>query len=364
MKRVLLICVSSQSIITFRKELIKTFKDRGYSVAVIAFDSEYEKEVTELGVDFYSVKDRNRSVNPVSILSLKKRYKAIIQQVKPDIIFTFMLKPNIFGVLAAKSAGVEKIFSMVEGAGDVFINNTFKWKLVRAFVCFLYKISLRHSEKVFFLNTDDKTEFISRRLVREEQCELIHGVGVNLEHFAEKPIKNHKTFLMVARMLKTKGTLEYCECARRVRQKNPDAIFNYIGAEGNVTIADIKEYISDGSINYLGTTKDVRPYLENSTFFVLPSCREGCPMSVMEAESVGRGVITTCNVGCREMVCEGYNGFLVADHDVDSLVEKCLYVIEHPNEAEQLCHNSRKFAEKNFDSRVINEKIISTVEKL
>lgn len=113
-------------------------------------------------------------------------------------------------------------------------------------------------------------------------------------------------------MLKTKGVMEYCECARIVKQKYPDAVFNYLGSEGTVKIADIQEYIDDGSINYLGKTKDVRPYLEDCSVFVLPSCyREGVPMSIMEAESVGRAIITYDNIGCRETVIDGYNGFLI-----------------------------------------------------
>ena len=363
MKKATLVCVTSQSVITFRKGLIKALQNKGYSVSVIAFDSEYKEDILALGVDFYCIEDSNRSVNPFHILSLKAKYKKIIKKLSPDIVFTFMLKPNIFGVLAAKSAGVKNIFSMVEGAGDVFINNSVKWRVIRLVVCTLYRSSFRHSKKVFFLNGDDKAEFISRRLVKAEQCEQISGIGVDLDHFAHKPLKNYNTFIMIARMLKTKGVMEYCEAARRVRTTHPNAVFNYLGAEGNITLNDIKEYIDDGSINYLGTTKDVRPYLEDCACFVLPSYyREGLPMSIMEAESVGRCIITTESIGCRDTINDGYNGFLVNSKDVLSLAEKCIYLIENPEKNSEICNNSRKFAEDNFDSKKINEKIINVVE--
>ena len=362
MKKILLICVTSQNVITFRKSLIISLQSKGYSVSVIAFDREYEDDILALGVDFHCVEDSNRSLNPLRILTLESRYKRLIEKIAPDTVFTFMLKPNIFGVLAARSAHVNNVFAMVEGAGDVFVNNSLKWKVIRLVVSLLYKRSFRYAERVFFLNSDDVKEFTGRRLLPESKCELIHGIGVDLEHFSECPVTNHNSFLMVARMIRTKGTLDYCECARRVKKIYPDAQFNYLGGEGNLTLEDIREYVDDGSINYLGTTKDVRPHLCKCTFLVLPSYREGCPVSVMEAEGVGRGVLTTKTPGCKETVDEGYNGFLVECRDVDSMVEKCIYVIEHPDKADEMGRNSRRFAEERFDSKKINETIIRNIE--
>lgn len=350
-----LLCVTSQSVLTFRRNLIQALIEKGIDVHVCAFDDDHEARIEELGATFHCIEDKNRSLNPFKVLSLKNKYCKVIKEVKPDVVFTFMVKPNTFGVLAAKKAGVKKIFSMVEGAGDVFINDGLKWKIIRNGVCHLYKKAFRNSQKVFFLNKDDKAEFLRRKLVRETQCEIVHGIGVDLEKFADKPLKNHRTFLMVARMLKTKGVFEYCECARIVRRKYPDAVFNYLGAEGTVKLDDIREYIDDGSIVYLGTTDDVRPYYEDCAAYVLPSYREGMPMSVMEAEAVGRAIIATDVNGCRDTVKIGYNGFLVPRGDASALSEKIVYCIEHPEETELFGANSRKFAEENFDQKKINE---------
>lgn len=357
-KKILLLCVTSQNVFTFRRGLIKELQQNDLDVSVVAFDEDYKCEIEKMGVDFYCIQDKNRSTNPLKILSLQKKYYELIYQISPDIVFTFMLKPNIFGVMAAKQAGVKDIYSMVEGAGDVFINNSLKWKIVRFVVCKLYKHAFKHSQKIFFLNTDDKEEFINRHLLKAEQCEIIHGIGVDLQKFAYAPIKNTRTFLMIARMLKTKGVLEYCKCARLVKKQYPDAIFNYLGSEGNIKIADIQEYIDDGSINYLGITKDVRPYLEDCTVFVLPSSyREGLPMSIMEAEAIGRAIITTDNVGCRETVVNGYNGFLVECKNYQQMAEKSIYMIENSKTTLQFGENSRKFAEEHFDHTKINKKI-------
>ena len=128
MKKILLLCGLSNYILYFRSNLIAKLKAEGYDVSVIAFDEKFRAEVEALGVTFYCIQSSNRSVNPFEIFALEKQYRKIIRAVSPDIVFSFQLKPNTFGVLAAKKAGVKNIYSMVEGAGGVFINNTLKWK--------------------------------------------------------------------------------------------------------------------------------------------------------------------------------------------------------------------------------------------
>lgn len=355
--KILIITPTSQQVVSFRAHLIKKLQETGFTVAVLTFDDLYKEEALGRNIEFYSISDKNRSVNPFKILSLKNKYCKAIKNISPDIVFTFMLKPNIFGTRAAKKAGVKRIYSMVEGAGDVFINNGFKWRIIRFVVCKMYRKSFRNAGKVFFLNRDDRKEFIERKLVRSEQCEVIPGIGVDTQYFAQKPIKNRNTFLMVARMLKTKGVYEYCKCARIVKQKYPDAVFHYLGAEGTIRLSDIQEYIDDGSISYLGTTKDVRPFYEACSVYVLPSYREGMPMSIMEAEATGRAIIATDVNGCRDTVRNGYNGFLVPRGDERQLAEKAIWCIEHPDEIEQMGKNARAFAEENFEQKKINEKI-------
>ena len=361
--KILLITPTSQQVVGFRKNLIEHLQENNFEVSVLTFDEAYKQTIIERNIEFHCVVDKNRSLNLIKILTLKNKYCAEIKKINPDIVFTFMLKPNIFGTRAAKQAGVNKIFSMVEGAGDVFINNGLKWKIIRSVVCKMYRKSFKYANKVFFLNNDDKMEFVQKGLVKEDKCEIIHGIGVDTEHFAYKPIKNHRTFLMIARMLKTKGVYEYCKCARIVKQKYPDAVFNYLGAEGTVKLSDIQEYIDDGSINYLGTTKDVRPYLEDTLLLLLSSYREGMPMSIMEAEAVGRGIITSDGIGCKDTVEDEYNGFVVPHDDYKQMAEKVIWCIEHPEEAEQMGKNARIFAEENFEQKKINEFIVKVIKE-
>lgn len=362
-KKILLICVTSQNVMTFRTGLIAALKARGFEVSVVAFDEEYKTEIEGLGVDFYCIPDSNRSMNPFKILSLQGKYEKLIKEIQPSTVFTFMLKPNTFGVQAARRVGVANIYSMVEGAGDAFVQDSLKWKIVRGVVCFLYKQAFRYSKRVFFLNEDDKAEFLSRELVTAVQCEQINGVGIDLNKFEFKPMQNEKNFLMVARMLQTKGIYEYCQAARLVKQKYPDAVFKYVGKEGDVTAEDLREYIDEKVIEYVGETKDVRPYYEECTANVLPSWREGFGLVNAEAAAVGRPSITCDTIGTKETVRDGYNGFLTELKNPEELAEKIIYLIENPDEAKRMGENARTFAEEYFDQKRINEKILSILEE-
>lgn len=359
--KILLLCSKSSVVVGFRKKLIEKLQSLGHQVCALAFDNQKEEIIKERNIEFYYFNDANRSLNPFKVLSLKSRYAKMIKKINPDLVFSFMLKPNIYGVQGAKKAGVENIYSMVEGAGDVFINNGLKWKLIRKYVCHGYKKAFKHSKKVFFLNQDDKKDFIKRGLVKPEQCEIVHGVGIDLDRFTQRPLKNKNSFLMVARLLKTKGVFEYCEASRLVKEKYPEATFNLVGPENTVKAQDLKEYIDAGIINYLGPTTDVVPYFENTAINVLPSYREGLGLVNAEAGAIGRASITCDTNGTRDTVIDGYNGFLVPVKNAQAIADKMIYFLENPDKVEEMGNNARKFAEEKFDHRRINEHICNII---
>ncbi|MCM1367591.1 MAG: glycosyltransferase family 4 protein [Roseburia sp.] len=363
--KVLLICTTTNQIVNFRKGLIERLQEVGCEVGAVAFDDENTEinrdEIARRGVKFFTVNDTGRGLNPFKAASLKRRYAKIIKEFAPDTVFTFMMKPNIFGVRAARACGVTNIFSMVEGAGDVFINNGLKWRLIRAVACRMYRRSFSKARKVFFLNADDMAEFTGRKLVNKDKCAISDGIGVDLSRFGQKPVENADRFLMIARMLKSKGVTEYCRAAREVRKSYPNAMFDYVGEEGTVKLSDIQEYIDDGSIVYHGVTRDVRPYLEACGVYVLPSYREGMPMSVMEAEATGRAVITTSAVGCRSAVEDGVNGFTVSVGDSGALAAAMMRFLEKPELVAAMGEASRALAERRFDKDIINKKLVDAV---
>lgn len=363
MRKILLVCATSKMVIHFRADLIKKYQSKGYQVSVIAFDNAYSEQIKDLGVSFYSVGSNNRSLNPFSILSLKSKYKKLMKAIKPNVVMTFMLKPNVFGTLAAKSLKIKDVYSVVEGAGDAFTYKTLKWRIICSVISAMYKRAFKIPKKVVFLNYDDKDEFVKRGLIREDKACVIHGIGVNLEQFNCKPTEFNNNFLMVARLMLAKGVYVYAQAARIVKSKYPNAIFGLLGAEGQVKASDIKEYIDDGSITYYGETDDVRPYLENCSVFVLPSYyREGLPMSIMEAQASSRCIITSDWVGCKDTVKEGYNGLLVEPKNAADLAQKMIYLIENPEKVKEMGGNARRYAEENFDQKIINDRMISIVD--
>ncbi|MBQ8196541.1 MAG: glycosyltransferase family 4 protein [Clostridia bacterium] len=356
----LFVMTTSSNVINFRADLIRFLIEKGHEVSVIAHDYERKGDVLNLGVSaFYCAKQNNRSLNPFSILTYQKTLKEIISKEKPDYLFTYQLKPNVFGTIAGKKAGVKNVYSFVEGLGDVYVNSGFKWRLIRFVVSRLYKRGFKACKKVFVLNNDDKDAFLSLKIVQKDKIAVLPGTGVNTERFTPAPIEKHDDFIMVARMNKAKGVLEYCKCARRVKALYPNANFNYLGCEGDLKLSDIQEYIDDKSINYLGEVKDVRPYLNDNAVLVLPSYREGMPVSVMEAQSSGRAVLVTACPGSKDTVKDGFNGFLVPIKDVDALVEKATYFINNPNAVKEMGANAREFALVNFDCKRINNLIYS-----
>lgn len=354
--KILMLCVKSSVIINFRKKLIEKLQSLGHEVSCIVFDREHEEEIKRRNIEFFCLEDANRSVNPLKVVTLKKRYTKLIKEIAPDIVFTFMLKPNAFGVPAAKKAGVKKIFSMVEGLGDVYIHNSLKWKAIRVFVSSLYRKAFRLSDTVFFLNQDDRDEFVNRGLVAKEKCDIIHGIGVDLDYFTYQPIPKDQpiSFLMIARLLPSKGVMEYCEAAKIVKARYPDTKISLLGPEASLTKEDLKEYIEGETVDYLGATSDVRPYLAVSSVHVLPSYREGLGLVNVEAAAIGRASITGDAAGTRDTVQDGYNGFLVPIKNSEALAEKMLYFIEHPDEAVRMGDNARRFAEELFDEKKIN----------
>lgn len=362
MKKITLICPKSSTVISFRMPLIQELLRKKYDVSVIAFDSRAKEIVEKTGARYYVVEDDNRSLNIIKILTLKNRIFKLLKEIKPDVVFTFMLKSNIFGTLAAHKCGVEKIYSMVEGVGDVYINNTLKWKIIRLFVSALYRYSFKFAKKVIFLNEENKSDFIQRRIVKNEQCEIVPGVGVDLQKFEKKELVHTNKALMIARMLYTKGVIEYCKAARELKQLNPEWEFGYLGSEGTITVSDIQEYINDGSIAYYGTTEDVRPYLENCSIFVLPSYREGMSMSIMEAEAVGRAIVTTNVAGCKDAIKNGVNGYLVNPQDYLDLKEKMQELLENKDLLIKMGNDSRNIVETQFDKEIINARILEILK--
>ena len=303
--------------------LIRALKDAGYEPVVIApQDHAAEARMQALGVERIPVRMDRSGANPWADLRLLARYRALLRQLRPAAYLGYTIKPNIYGSLAAASLGIPALPN-VSGLGTAFIRGGALQSLVTA----LYRVGFARAPVVFFQNDEDRQLFVARRIVRADQARVLPGSGVDLERFAPaSPPPDPLTFLLIARLLRDKGVVEFADAARSLRAELPNARFQLLGPidEGNRTAisrAELDSWVRDGVIEHLGTTDDVRPSIAAASAVVLPSYREGLPRSLLEAGAMARPLIATDVPGCRDVVEEGVNGYLCRARDARSLAQ-------------------------------------------
>jgi glycosyltransferase involved in cell wall biosynthesis len=289
------------------------------------------------------------------------------QQIKPDFVFSYFVKPSIYGTIAAKFAQVPNRIAMLEGLGFTFTQQpegvALKTIVIRLIQTFLYRIALPLASTVIFLNKDDKEELLIKNRVRVKRSDVLGGIGVDLEEFFyQKPYVNKLKFLFIGRLYKEKGVNEFLAAAEFVKNINPDVEFILIGGHDSTSpnslrVDKLKSVIDKGIINYVGQVPSVSEWIAQSSVFVLPSYREGVPRSTQEALAVGRPIITTDVPGCRDTVINGKNGFLISPFDSQAIADKMIWFINNSNEIEKMGIISRKIAETKFDVHAINEKL-------
>lgn len=353
-------------LVKLRGDLLKDIVSRGHEVTAIAGDRTYEKYLDKIGVNLIDIKLGRASTNPIEDIKLYGTYKKILKEHRPDIVFSYSIKPVIYGTLAAASVGVKGIYALIPGSGFIFSKKGLKSSLVKLYVKYMYKKTFKRCNRVFFQNYDDLKEFINMNLISKKKCMKINGSGVNLDRFEQVELPNETSFLMTCRLLRQKGVIEYCKAAEIVKKQYPNVTFNLLGPYDDhpdaVKPSDLEPYIEAGIINYHGATDDVRPYLENASIFVLPTYyNEGIPRTILEAMAMGRPVITTDWRGCKEAVEHGVNGFLIPIKDVDSLAEKMLWFIDRKDELVRMANDSRRICEKKFDKDIINQIFINVI---
>lgn len=358
-----------------RLRLLESIQGRGLDVTISGYEENGKELCDQHGMGFYKIPFDRAGMNPIKDLKNLKRYQEIMTNEKFDIVHSYTIKPNIYGSIAAKRAGIKKIYPTVNGLGYSFtedVNGGFKSKIVRAVVSRLYKKAFSCATKVFFQNPDDANEMVSRKLISRDKCVVISGSGIDLDVFpySEMSVTPMK-FLLASRLLVTKGVRNYFEAARIVKQKHPEVIFQLAGAldsnPDGISQEELADYIADGTIEFLGYVNMTKALCDCSVF-VLPSFyREGVPHAILEAMGVGRAVITCNTPGCKETVREadangrGKNGFLIEPKNSRMLAEKMIWMIEHPEAVKEMGIESRRYAEDRFDVEKVNRVMMETM---
>ncbi|MCD8188710.1 MAG: glycosyltransferase family 4 protein [Clostridiales bacterium] len=351
-------CGRVEPYFTKRYKLLKQMQRGGHTLFLVGYESGFEERIAGEGMRFLRTPFSRAGMNPLADLKLLKTYYRAIRENQISLVHSYTAKPNIYGSIAARLAGVRQIYPVVNGLGYAYTGSGLKANCVRAVTDLLYRVAFGCATRVFFQNRDDAEEMIGRGTVRREKCVVISGSGIDLEAYPRKPLQNHHVFLMATRLLVTKGTRTYLEAARLVKKSHPEAVFQLAGGldpnPDGVTREELESYVASGAVEYLGVVSDMPAALESCSVFVLPSYyREGVPHAVLEAMATGRAVLTTDAIGCRETV-NGKNGFLVPPKDAAALAEKMVWCLEHPEQVEAMGEESYRYARERFDVDIVN----------
>ena len=342
----------------FRRPIVESLLAAGHRVTILAPADEMLPNLQGLGCTVVPLKMDVRGLNPVADLALLLRFRAILRDMRPDAVLSFTIKNNVFGGLAARLAGVPFVPN-VTGLGTAFLSG---WLLQRVAET-LYRAAFRALPVVFFENEDDRGLFEARGMLRPGQAWVLPGTGIDLIHYAAAPMPAHPpeapVFLMVARLLRDKGVIEYVEAARRIRAEYPQARFQLLGPAGvqnrtAIHLDEVQGWVEEGIIDYLGTLTDVRPVLEAADCVVLPSYREGAPRTLMEASAMARPVIATDVAGCRAVVDADVTGFMCQPRDATSLADamRRFLGLSSQERAEMGAAGRRKI-ERAFDEKLV-----------
>lgn len=351
--RILLTVNAAWNAWNFRRGLLRELLAEGNFVTVLAPPDGSVPKLQNMGCNFIPLRMSPSGLNPVGGLSLVMQLRKVFREQKQDVVLSYTVKNNIFGAMAAKSIGVPFIPN-VTGLGTAFLAG----KPLEAVASLLYRTAFRGLPTVFFQNEDDHDMFMTRRLVAPGQARVLPGSGIDLRRFGPADFPgpdNGITFLMIARLLRDKGVIEFVEAARMTRAVRPSVRFQLLGASGsdNVSAIDaqtVEGWVREGTVEYLGTCDDVRPHIAAAHCVVLPSYREGAPRTLIEAAAMARPVIATDVPGCRAVVTRDITGFLCAPRSAESLAAAIRQFLDLEHETRiAMGQAGRRRMESHFD---------------
>ena len=358
------------SLINFQGDLIKDMTRRGHEVVCTSVEPEAQMKdrISSLGANYYCIPYKKKGINLISSIKIMLNYITVYRLLKPDLCFLFMSKQVVLGGLASIYCHIKHIVVFVTSLDDMFYSAGIMQALIRFILKIPYKIAYKKSETVFFMNHDDYRKMMIWKLVNKKQSVVMNGSGVNMDFFEKKPMPKSDVVCMTARHLWSRGVREYRKAAEIVRNKYPEVRFLLVGGidekSGEISEKELDEAVEKGIIYYCGYSKDIRHYLEVCSIYVLPSYQEGNGRSIMEAEAIGRPIITTKAPGSQNTVIDGYNGFLIPPRDEAALADKIIMLLENQELKRNMAQNSYQLCCKKFDVKKINEILLKRMHLL
>ncbi|MGM2817801.1 glycosyltransferase family 4 protein [Bacillus cereus group sp. Bce001] len=361
MKKVLILANNDVGLYKFRKELIQNLV-KDYEVYVSLPNGEYIPYLKELGCKFIETSISRRGTNPITDLKLLMSYKRIIGEVKPDVVLTYTIKPNIYGGLACKALGIPYI-SNITGLGSAVENGG----LLQKITVTLYKLALKEASCVFFQNEENREFFVSRKIVKKNH-RLIPGSGVNLNQYSllDYPRDTKVNFLFIARVMKEKGIEQYLTAAKYIKDKYPNTIFHILGFCEESYEGKLEQMQNDGYIQYHGMQSDIRKFHEIAHCTIHPTYYpEGMSNVLLESAACGRAIITTDRSGCKEIVENEISGYIVKQQNDQDLIEKIEKFLSLSfEEKKRMGLAGRKKVENNFDREIVVKSYVEEIQEI
>lgn len=361
-RRILLLANEYTTIINFRMELVQTLVQEGNEVFVAIPNHENNKDIEKLGCKVISYNVSRKGKNPLHELKTIKEIDRIIKKNRPDIVFTFTIKPNIYGGIVCTKNKIPYVAN-ITGLGTAIENKG----IFQILGLSLYKVGLRKAQKVFFQNTENRDYMLKHKIV-QGAYDLLPGSGVNLERFHVLPYPNDKEihFMYLARVMREKGIDQYVEAAMKIKEKYPNTRFHVCGMCEQGYEEKIKQWVEQGIVIYHGQVKNVPEMHLISSCTIHPSYYpEGLSNVLLESAACGRPIITTNRAGCREVIEDGINGYVVNSKDGCDLTSKIeLFLSKSVEERKLMGLAGRKKVEKEFDRNIVIRMYKKEIESL
>lgn len=361
MSRVLFLVNHDVVIYNFRLELVERLLADGHSVHVSSPRGERIDDLQKLGVVFHPICIERHGMNPLKEMKLIGQYRRLLDEIRPDIVFSYTIKPNIYGAIACRRAGVPCVAN-ITGLGTAVETPGMKQKISIA----LYRYAFRGIQRVFFQNTENMRFFAEHKLALGKHA-LLPGSGVNPEHFSLLPYPEDGTihFTFIGRIMKEKGVDLFLEAAKRLRKKYPNTVFHVCGFIEREYTGELIRLAEQGLVINHGMVRDIRTVHKISHCTVFPSYySEGLSNVLLESAACGRPIITTDRAGCREAVEDGRTGFMIPVRDQQALDDALERFMQMSNaERREMGLAGREKVKREFNRRIIVEAYIKELEK-
>tara|TARA_B100000886_G_C20381268_1_gene474029 strand:+ start:177 stop:1319 length:1143 start_codon:yes stop_codon:yes gene_type:complete len=351
-------------------------KKAGYSIFVLSRVSLKKDILDNYGIKFISVPYNRKSINPFYEFCVLIKIILIYKTVKPDIVHQVAAKPIIYGSIAARICRIKSVINAPVGMGYVFTSDNIKAKVLRPLIKILFKFfidshnGINKRNKVIFENKEDLNYFIKLRAVDPKNACIIQGAGVRIkQNFRPQKNKKIPTIILVARMLKDKGINEFVEAARIINSEKILGNFLLVGDVDPGNPSSLKrqtlvKWNNDNVIKWVGWIDNVGEILKKTDILCLPSYREGLPKALIEGAAYGLPIVTTNTIGCKDVVDDGVNGFLVPIKNIEQLSKRILELIQNKHLRDKMGMESFKIASRKFSYKIINSQTLNVYNEI